>query len=144
MVSGVAGAQLNADIILILGMANLLADGFSMATGAFLSAKSKREYYSREARRQAWEIDHFPDGQRAELRSLYLNQGYTEEEAEQLVGLNTQHKPQWVRAMMIEELGMLEDESNPLWNAVATFVAFVIGFSPYFHVLPSSPLCHST
>lgn len=129
VVSGVAGAQLSASIILILGVANLLADGFSMATGAYLSSKSKGEYYNREAQRQAWEIDNFPAGQKAELRHLYLQQGYSAEEAEQLVVLHTQHKSQWVRTMMIEESGMLEESGNPLWNALATFVAFIIAGS---------------
>lgn len=126
VVSGVAGAQLSASIILILGVANLLADGFSMATGAYLSSKSKGEYYNREAQRQEWEIENFPEGQRAELHRLYIQQGYTKEEADHLVLLNTQHKPQWVRAMMIEELEMLEEKGNPLWNALATFVAFIV------------------
>lgn len=126
VVSGVAGAQLSASIILILGLANLLADGFSMATGAYLSSKSKSEYYDREAQRQAWEIEHFPAGQKAELRHLYVEKGYTPEEAEQLVDLNTRHPEQWVRTMMIEELGMLGEEGNPMWNGLATFLAFVI------------------
>ena len=42
VVSGVAGAELGTSIILIMGLANLFADGFSMATGAFLSAKSEQ------------------------------------------------------------------------------------------------------
>jgi VIT1/CCC1 family predicted Fe2+/Mn2+ transporter len=129
VVSGVAGAQLSASIILILGVANLLADGFSMATGAYLSSKSKGEYYNREAQRQTWEIENFPAGQKAELRNLYLQQGYSPAEAEQLVALKTEHKPQWVRTMMIEELGMLEEKGNPLWNALATFVAFIVAGS---------------
>ena len=45
VVSGVAGAQLGSNIVLILGVANLLADGFAMAIGAYLSSKSEKEYY---------------------------------------------------------------------------------------------------
>ena len=89
VVSGVAGAQLGAQVIVILGIGNLLADGFSMGTGNYLSTKSEREYYDREALRQAWEIEHFPDGQRAELCALYLEHGYSEHEAEQLVTVQT-------------------------------------------------------
>ena len=48
VVSGVAGASLGTSVVLILGMANLLADGFSMATGAYLSTKSEQEYYDKE------------------------------------------------------------------------------------------------
>src|SRR5829696_1306506 len=71
VVSGVVGANLNAGIILVLGLANLFADGFSMATGAYLSAKSERESYNRERERERWEIEHVPEGEKAELRALY-------------------------------------------------------------------------
>ncbi|MDF2770597.1 MAG: putative rane protein [Geminicoccaceae bacterium] len=129
VVSGVAGADLGANVILILGVGNLLADGFSMGVGDYLSTKSEREYYAREARRQAWEIDRFPEGQKVELRTLYARNGYSEEEADQLVAVQTRTKPRWVNAMMTEQLGMLKEEANPLHNAIATFISFVLAGS---------------
>jgi VIT1/CCC1 family predicted Fe2+/Mn2+ transporter len=129
VVSGVAGADLGARVILILGIGNLLADGFSMGTGDYLSTKSEREYYDREALRQAWEIDQFPEGQKAELRALYLQNGYNEDEAARLVELQTRTKERWVNAMMIEELGMIKEETNPIYNAFATFAAFILAGS---------------
>ena len=71
IVSGVAGAELGSDMILILGLANLSADGLSMAAGAYLSSKSEREYYQREREREMWEVEHFPDGERIELEQPY-------------------------------------------------------------------------
>jgi VIT1/CCC1 family predicted Fe2+/Mn2+ transporter len=129
VVSGVAGAQLGANVILILGIGNLLADGFSMGTGDYLSTKSEREYYDREARRQAWEIEQFPEGQRTELLALYMQHGYSESEAEQMVTLQTRSQVRWVNAMMIEELGMIKEEANPIYNAITTFTAFVVAGS---------------
>lgn len=129
VVSGVAGANLGSGIILILGGANLLADGFSMATGDYLSTRSERDYYDREARRQAWEIENFPEGQRAELLALLRERGYSEEDAERMVELQTRDRERWVNAMMIEELGMLRDDGNPLANALATFVSFILAGS---------------
>ncbi|HEX6050718.1 MAG TPA: VIT1/CCC1 transporter family protein, partial [Gemmatimonadaceae bacterium] len=129
VVSGVAGADLGANVILILGIGNLIADGFSMGTGDYLSTKSEREYYAREARRQAWAIDRSPDAQKAELRALYVQNGYDEREADQLVAVQTRDKPRWVNAIMIEKLGMVEDEANPLYNALATFAAFIVAGS---------------
>jgi hypothetical protein len=102
VVSGVAGAQLSPNIILILGLANLFADGFSMATGAFLSSKSDQEYYQRERQREAWEVDHFPEGERAELYELYLAQGHSEEDARKLVDIKTKDAKLWVDTMMID------------------------------------------
>ena len=85
VVSGVAGANLGTGIILILGIANLLADGFSMATGAYLSTRAEQEYYDKERQRETWEVEHFPEGERAELYELYRRNGYSEEEAEQML-----------------------------------------------------------
>ena len=126
VVSGVVGAELNASIILILGLANLLGDGFSMATGAYLSSKSEKEFYERERAREAWEVENFPDGERTELLDLYLKQGYPPEDADQMVAIKTRDPQRWVDAMMVEELGLLKETRNPLWEALTTFGAFCL------------------
>ena len=131
VVSGVAGAKLGSSIVLILGMANLLADGFSMAIGAYLSSKSEKEYYQREWQREAWEVEHFPEGERAELYEVYRSHNYSEEDAHRLVDIQARDPDRWVKAMMINELGMLQDERKPLFSALATLVSFILaGFMP--------------
>jgi len=125
VVSGVAGAELGSHIVLILGLANLFADGFSMATGAYLSSKSEAEYYQREREREAWEVDHFPEGEKAELLEVYRARGYGDEDSARLVEIQSKTKDRWVNAMMIDELGLLPDEKSPLRSALATFLAFV-------------------
>jgi len=129
VVSGVAGAQLGSNIILILGLANLFADGFSMATGAYLSSKSELEYYEREWQREAWEVEHFPEGERVELYEIYRQQGYSEEDARRLVEIKSRDPQRWVQAMMIDELGLLPDERKPLFSALATLASFVVAGS---------------
>jgi VIT1/CCC1 family predicted Fe2+/Mn2+ transporter len=129
VVSGVAGADLGAGVVLILGLANLFADGLSMATGAYLSSKSEREYYERERAREAWEVEHFPEGERAELVELYKLKGYSQEDAERLVEIQSQDKKVWVDEMMIQELGLLPDDRTPLLSALATLGAFVLAGS---------------
>ena len=129
VVSGVAGAQLGTPIILILGLANLFADGFSMATGAYLSSKSEQEYYEREWQREAWEVEHFPEGERLELIEIYRNQGYSEENAQKLVEIQSRDPQRWVKAMMVNELRLLPDERKPLLSGLATLLAFVIAGS---------------
>lgn len=131
VVSGVAGAKLGSGIVLILGMANLLADGFAMAIGAYLSSKSEKEYYQREWQREAWEVEHFPEGERAELYEVYRSHSYSEEDARSLVDIQARDPERWVKAMMINELGMLQDERKPLFSALATLVSFILaGFMP--------------
>lgn len=129
VVSGVAGAQLGTPIILILGLANLFADGFSMGTGAYLSTKSEREYYDREWKREAWEVEHFPDGEKEEMVQVYLRQGYDEDDARQLVEIHARKPDLLVKVMMVDELGLIADEKKPLLSALATFVSFVVAGS---------------
>ena len=125
VVSGVAGASLGAHVVLILGMANLLADGFSMATGAYLSSRSQGEYYDREWQREAWEVDNFPEGEKAELIELYKVQGYPDRDAQGLVEIQSQDKQRWIRTMMMEEVGLIPAERRPISAGLATFGAFV-------------------
>jgi len=126
VVSGVAGAGLGSGIILILGLANLFADGFSMAAGAYLSSKSEREYYDREREREAWEIEHFPDGERAEMIEIYQAKGYSAEDARTMIDIHAKDHERWVDEMMVQELGMLPDERQPVLSAAATFGAFLV------------------
>jgi VIT1/CCC1 family predicted Fe2+/Mn2+ transporter len=100
-----------------------------MASGAYLSTKCEHEYYLREYEREMWEVKNFPEGERAELRELYESRGYSPEEARQLVDVHSREPERWVRAMMVEELGMLPDERQPLSSGLATFLAFVVAGS---------------
>jgi VIT1/CCC1 family predicted Fe2+/Mn2+ transporter len=129
IVSGVAGASLGSGIILVLGLANLLADGFSMAAGAFLALKSELEYYDRERERETWEVKHFPDGERAELLEIYRAKGYSVNDAETLVAIQSRDEETWIDEMMIQELGMLRDERRPILSALATLGSFIVAGS---------------
>jgi VIT1/CCC1 family predicted Fe2+/Mn2+ transporter len=62
MVAGVSGAELSAQVAFVLGMANLLADGLSMAMGNYLGTKSEIEFERRERQREEWEVDTYPQG----------------------------------------------------------------------------------
>lgn len=127
VVSGVAGAQLDASIIVILGVANLLADGFSMGTGDYLSTKSEREYYDKEARRLATRFDADPAAAALYLEGVYrANGGYTADDASALAALQSHTRDHWIAAVMITDLNMTREDGSPLKNALATFLAFVI------------------
>jgi VIT1/CCC1 family predicted Fe2+/Mn2+ transporter len=131
VVAGVNGASLSAGIVLILGFANLVADGLSMAIGDFLSTKSEQEYQKAERAREQWEVDNYPEGEMKELRELYEAKGIPEADARQMVETVARHPKAWVDIMMVEELGILADEESPLKNALTTFVSFsVFGFMP--------------
>ena len=131
VVAGVAGASLDATIVLILGFANLIADGLSMAIGDFLSTKAELQLAATEQARESWEVEHFPDQERAELVEVYQAKGMPEADAVEMVAILSRHKKAWIDTMMAAELGMPETDESPVGNAVATFLSFVVfGFVP--------------
>ena len=131
VVAGVAGAELAAGIVLILGFANLIADGISMAIGDYLSTRAETEYNEAERARETWEVENYPEGEKLELVELYQEKGVPKEDAEQLVGILSRHHDAWVDVMMVEELGIIEERESPIKNAFVTFFSFTIfGFVP--------------
>lgn len=126
VVAGVKGAELAGVIVLIMGLANLLGDGLSMGMGDYLSTKSEQEYQSDERSREAWEVEHYPEGEKLELIELYQERGYSPEDSQTLVNIIAKNEKAWVDIMMVEELGILEDHEPPLNNAIATFLSFLV------------------
>ena len=131
VVAGVAGASLDPAVVLILGFANLIADGLSMAIGDYLSTRAEQEYEATERAREEWEVDNYPEGERRELVELYEVRGLSRDDAETVVGIISKNHTAWVDIMMIEELGIITADDSPMKNAVATFLSFaVFGFVP--------------
>ncbi|NCN86324.1 hypothetical protein GW932_00680 [archaeon] len=131
VVAGVAGASLSSTIVLILGFANLIADGISMAVGDYLSTKSEKEYYDLERERETWEVKNYPKGERDEMLEVYTKKGYSQKEANKLVNILSKNKKFWIDTMMHEELGLMHENESPKKNAIFTFISFLIfGFIP--------------
>lgn len=126
VVAGVAGASLSAGVVLILGFANLIADGLSMAIGDYLSTKAEIEYEQAEREREIWEVEHYPEGEKQELIELYLEKGLTREDAVLITETISKNKDAWVDIMMVEELGILSGSESPLKNALVTFFSFAV------------------
>ena len=135
VVAGVAGASLSSNIVLILGFANLLADGLAMAIGNYLGTKSEQEYVEKARAMEEWEIKHVPDCERKEIRDIYQKKGFKGKSLTKMVDLITSNKKLWVDTMMIDELGILpDDNTSPFKNGIATFLSFSI--AGLFPLLP--------
>lgn len=131
IVSGVMGAALSPVVILVLGFANLFADGFSMAVGNYLSTKAEVEYVKKERRRETWEVKYVPEGEKEEIREIYRKKGFKGKLLNDVVKVITSNKKKWIDVMMKEELGLIEDRKSPLKAGLATFCAFIlVGFVP--------------
>ncbi len=126
IMAGVVGAELSASIVLILGIANLLADGFSMAAGNYSSTKTEIDEYEFTRQMEERHIRLAPEGEREELRQILANMGFKEEELGEAVGTISKQRERWIDIMMTEEHGLPPVTRSPLKAASVTFMAFVI------------------
>ena len=131
VVAGAAGAGLETRIALILGVANLLADGFSMSVGNFLGSRAERQRRDLVRAEEVRHIELVPEGEREELRQILAAKGLSGETLESAVEAIAADHELWVEEMLAFEHGMPADDLNPYRAAATTFVAFVLlGFAP--------------
>ena len=131
IVAGVVGASLSPTIILILGFANLFADGFSMAAANYQASKARNEYIEMKRKQEEWEIENLEEQEKDEIRDIYSNKGFKDELLEEVVRIITSRRKVWIDTMMKEELGLIEDDKRPLDSSISTFVGFnLIGIIP--------------
>ncbi len=137
VVSGVAGADLAPSIVVILGFANVLADGLSMGLGNYLSSKSRQDNYQRVLKEELREIEEIPEIEREEVKEIFEAKGFTGADLERAVQVITSDKQAWADFMMREEHGLSpEEDGKPVLHAVATFSAFLLfGSIPIFPYL---------
>lgn len=131
VVAGAAGALLSSRIVIILGLANLFADGFSMSVSSYLSTRAERQIEEKARRDEREQIRLFPEGEREEIRQILAAKGFEGRDLERAVTIITSDPKLWVETMLREELGLPMDTRSPMRGAGATFVAFLlIGFIP--------------
>jgi VIT1/CCC1 family predicted Fe2+/Mn2+ transporter len=131
VVAGATGAGLETSVVVILGFANLIADGFSMSVGNYFSSKAEKDNYKKHKALEYWEIENLREKEIEEVREIYEKKGFKGELLEQVVLVIISNKDVWVDTMMKEELEMIDDNKTPVSSATMTFSSFlVIGFIP--------------
>ncbi len=126
VVAAVAGANLSAGIVIILGIANLLGDGFSMAVGNFLATRTERQQKQKARRIEEEHIAEIPEGEKEEIRQIFLKKGFTGKDLDRAVEVITSDERLWVETMLKEELGMTLGGPSPVRAGFSTFAAFVL------------------
>ena len=126
IVAGAAGAGLPNGVVIVMGLANVLADGVSMAAGNFLRARSDQHMLERFRRMEEMHIDRIPQGEREEIRQIYLAKGFSGELLDHIVQVITEDRQRWIDTMLTEEWGLQLNPPSPWRAGLATFTAFLL------------------
>jgi vacuolar iron transporter family protein len=137
LVMGVAGSGAARSVIMLSGIAGLLAGSFSMAAGEYVSMASQREMYQREISLEAAELEEKPEEEREELVLLYRAKGLERRDAERLADQIMSDRKVALDTLAREELGLDPTQlGSPLSAAVSSFLTFAVGalvvVLPYF------------
>jgi VIT1/CCC1 family predicted Fe2+/Mn2+ transporter len=132
-VTSVAGSGLPHSVILIIGLAHLVADGLSMGLGDMLSSQAEADLSNHERSRELWEFENYPEGEIEEMVELYEKKGISTDDALLVVHTLAKYKDAFIDIMMIEELNLMpvDDDDSPLTGGIITFVSFML-----FGVIP--------
>lgn len=137
IVTGAVGAGFSTTVIIVLGIANLLADGFSMAASNFLGTRSENDLFKKEKDRELYEVENMPEKEKEEIMEVFQHHNFSKEDSKKLVDLVSRNKEFWIDFMMRYELGMNVPDEGSEWKASSlTFLSFVIAGSlpllPFF------------
>jgi VIT1/CCC1 family predicted Fe2+/Mn2+ transporter len=128
LVMGVAGAAPEPSVIVLAGIAGLVAGAFSMGVGEYVSVQSQRELLDYQVAFQRKQLREAPQQERAILARLYTQRGFTDEEAARFVDAVFDEPDHAVRLLIFEEVGLdARSIGSPLAAAVGSFVAFTVG-----------------
>lgn len=135
IVAGVVGAELSVATILILGSANILADGFSMAASNYLGTKAEVEEKEQITAYEESEMKNNPEGEKEEIRQIFKSKGFDDEIVDKMVQNVISNKKEWLNIMLHEEYGLPQSLRSPMKSGLVTFLAFMgfglIPLTPY-------------
>jgi VIT1/CCC1 family predicted Fe2+/Mn2+ transporter len=126
IVAGVVGAGLPGRVVLILGAANLIADGFSMAASNYSGTKTEHEELAQLRAVEERHIALVPEGEREEIRQIFRAKGFSGVDLERAVEVITGNRERWVETMLAEEYGLPKMVRAPVKAALSTFAAFLL------------------
>lgn len=128
LILGVAGASGDAKVVLLTGVAGLLAGAFSMAAGEYVSVRSQREMFEYQIALERKELETYPDEEAEELALIYVARGMSETEAGALARRTIADPERALDTLAREELGLNPDELGSPWGAaISSFSAFAGG-----------------
>lgn len=136
VVSSVVGGGLNNNYVLIIGFANIVADGFSMAASNYLGTKSEVDEYNFIENFEKEEIHRNKEGEQEEVVQILKNKGFDGDLLRDATDLFINDKKKWIELMLIEEYGLALRQRSPIKSGFVTFSSFcicgLIPITPFF------------
>ena len=126
IVAGIVGANLPGTVVLVLGLANLVADGFAMGAGNYSATKADFDDYRRLLAIERKHIALDPGGEREEIRQIFGLKGFSGGELERIVEVISSDEDRWAKTMAVEEYGLSPAVKSPAMAAFNTSAAFVL------------------
>ena len=124
VILGVAAATGESRIVIVAGLAATFAESISMAAVAYTWKLAEADYYQSEYEREKWEIEHIPQGEKEEIKTLYQSYGFTGNILDSIVEQITKNKKLWLQVMMEQELKL-----TPVDRKEAFPAAIIVGLS---------------
>ncbi|WP_444923926.1 VIT1/CCC1 transporter family protein [Microbulbifer sp. DLAB2-AF] len=125
IVAGAFGAGFSESVVLVMGFANLIADGFSMAVSNYEAVSVEREQAAAATRIEREHIALVPEGEREEIRQIFHRKGFRGQVLDEIVTTITANRQLWIETMLAEEYGISRTKRKPLGSALVTFFAFI-------------------
>ena len=143
LAAGLTGAVTNSSIIVIAGIAEIVAGSIAMGLGGYLAGKTELDHYNNELKREYEEVERIPEMEKKEVKDFFANIGLSEEIQDMASEEIAKDKKQWVDFMMKFELGLDKpDPARAKKSALNIGISYAVGgiipLSPYFFIPVSS------
>jgi VIT1/CCC1 family predicted Fe2+/Mn2+ transporter len=128
LVMGVAAAEPGQGIVLLAGVAGLLAGAFSMAAGEYISMRVQREVFQHALAMERRLLQTAPELERREIEIIFRAKGIPCEDAARLADTLMAEPELALELMAREELKINPDDlGSPLGAGLSSFLAFAAG-----------------
>lgn len=143
LAAGLAGTSVTNRLVVVAGVAEIVAGAIAMGLGGYLAARTDFAHYHAEMRRERREIDELPHEEIREVAEFLESQGLEQNDAAIVVRSLTKDPEKWVRFMMRFELGLEEpDPKRASRSALTIGISYIIGglvpLLPYAVILSKS------
>lgn len=139
LAAGLSGAVATSSIIVVAGLAEIVAGSISMGLGGYLAAQNSADFYYSEKRREEREVVEVPEVEREEVRSIFRTYGLSDQNITPILDEFEKKPDKWVAFMMRNELNL--DEPNPsrsLWSGLTIGLSYAVGgaipLAPYIFI----------